>query len=305
MTDEPRWNPDKIRLAIARDLRAIELLYQGCWAEVLANASNPDIPGGDAMVMRGPVADPEAWSYRELSAAMGRTDSHGDYEDDNDPQPPLLVLATWSDAIRKERGQDTSLSARIDRECAYIANSVDWMLSTDADGDMNFIAVDDLAADLRAMRSRLQAMLHVGKQIDRGAPCLTHGRRYIKVWDELEEGEEPTEPGYRWRCWGDEEGNGKHWADPEDYARANRDQVRGIADRLTSSDMALEYRIKPSTLRTWAERRCVPKRGKDNSGRTLYDVKAAVANRDGEHEHDGCGEADTQAERLLRAIFGT
>lgn len=182
------WNPDKLRLSIARDLRAIELLYQGCWAEVLANADNPDIPGGDAMVMRGPCADPEAWSYRELSAAMGRTDSHGDYESDSDPQPPLLVLATWSDAIRKERGQETNLAARIDRECAYIARAVDWMLSYDADGDMNFIAIDDLASDLQKVRGRLAALLHVNPQRDVSRVTCTHceeAPRLVKVWAKM------------------------------------------------------------------------------------------------------------------------
>lgn len=307
---ERKWDPNKIRLSIAKDLRAIELLYQGVWAEVLANADNPEIPGGDAMVMRGPTSDPEAWSYRELSDAMGRTDGHhGEYEDDGDPQPPLLVLATWSDAIRKERGQDTILAASIDRECTYIAKSVDWMLSADENGDMNFLAIDDLATALRQVNRRLQNLLHVGKQVDRGAPCLAHGRRYIKVWDEP--GDPPTVYGYRWRCWGDKDADRdaedyvdtSHWADPDDYARANKDQVRGLADRLTSSDMELEYRIKPSTLRTLAERGCVPKRGKDKSGRVLYDVATAVQCRDGEHEHRGCG-SDTPRHALLSELFG-
>lgn len=315
-TDQPKWDPNKIRLAIAKDLRAIELLYQGVWAEVLAKAGNPDMPGGDAMVMRGPVADPEAWSYRDLSVAIGRLEeNHGEYEDDRDPQPPLLMLATWSDAIRKERGQDTGLSASIDRECAYIGNSVDWMLSNDEDGNMNFIAIDDLADDLHTVRNRLESLLHIGRKDadNRGAPCLTHGRRYVKVWDQLAEGEtvDPdTDLGYRWKCKGDDEGEGAHWADPEDYARANRDQARGLASRLTSSDMRIEYRIEPSTLRTWAERGCVPKRGKDKSGRILYDVPAAIENRDGEHEHRPslkgimCGRTRPKHE-VLQELFGT
>lgn len=291
-----------LRLRISVDLREIQALYADLRAEAVSHADDPDLPGGDAMVMLGPSADPEAWSYRQLSAALGRTAPHGIYENDADPQPPLLVLATWEDCIRQELQTPTDKRATIEGAAKFLASSIDWCLDTDADGDINFLAIDDMAADIAKVRRRLEAVLHAGEQVDRGAPCLSHGRRYVKVWDD--EKDEPTEYGYRWRCHGDDEGNGKHWADPEDYARANRDQARGLADRLIASDMHLEYRIKPSTLRTWAERMCVPKRGKDQSGRQLYDVAAAKANRDGEHEHtDQCGE--TREERgLLQELLG-
>lgn len=287
------WNPDKVRLDIARDLRAIEILYAAIWAEVLANADNPEIPGGDAMVMLGPHADPEAWSYFDLSLAMGRIDHHGEYELGADPVPPLLTLATWSDCIRKERGQDTALAASISRECAYIAKSVDWMLSSDADGNMNFLAVDDLCDDLRAMRDRMKNLLRIGDHHDKGAPCLSHGRRYVKVWDE--DGAEPSNDlGYRWRCKGEKVEDqtrasgfrwlNSHWAEPDEYALANKQQARQYADKLTATDMEAEYRVRPSTLRKWVERGKVRKRGKDQSGRWLYDVADTLNAREVEDE---------------------
>lgn len=164
---------DDLRLRIARDIRAILELYDNLRDEAINRAGNPEIPGGDAMVMLGPSANPEAWSYKELSAALGRTEPHGLYENDTDPQPPLLVLATWEDSIRIERNQPTDLQATIHRAADYIRSSIDWCFDYDATGDMNFVAVDDMADDIHTIRARLEAILKDGDRLTRiRARCM-------------------------------------------------------------------------------------------------------------------------------------
>ena len=52
----------------------------------------------------------------------------------------------------------------------------------------------------------------------------------------------------------------------------------------TAGQMQLKYRIKPGSLRQWANRGKVRKRGRDESGRMLYDVADALALRDNGEE---------------------
>jgi hypothetical protein len=177
-----------LRLTLARDLREIQHLYADLRAEAISHADDGDIPGGDAMVMLGPSADPEAWSYRQLSAALGRTEPHGIYENDADPQPPLLVLATWEDCIRKELGTETDRKATIEDAAKFLASSIDWCLDIDAAGDVNFIAIDDMAADIAKVRKRLEVVLHAGEQRDVSRVTCTHcdhAPRLVKTWARL------------------------------------------------------------------------------------------------------------------------
>lgn len=161
MTDT--WDPDKIRIQLARDLREIKRMFGNVRDQAIANAADKDMPGGDAMVLLGVSADPEAWTYREMSEIFGRIDGWALDEDPGDPSV-LFTLARWVDVLRAEREQPTDLDATIDREADYILASVDWMLSEDADGDMNFIAIDDLASDIHAARIRLENILKDGER---------------------------------------------------------------------------------------------------------------------------------------------
>ena len=308
---EEAWNADVERINIARDLSAIEDAYLRLRVEAYHHHDDPDIPGGEPMVMLGPRADVEAWGYVQISAMMGRLDgsmtpkqgAFGERKRDIElkaivalgVEPPLSFLAGWVDIIRAERGQQrTKAWATIGGEVDYLRNAIDWILATDDDGAPWWLPAEDFARQLEHVRKALDHALGLHEQRDTGAPCLTHGGAYVKRW-----GDAVDESDDRWWC-----ERGKHAATEEDYRYANLQLRRQFADRLTSTDMEAEYRIEQSTLRTWAQRGCVPKRGKDDSGRLLYDVEAAKALRDGEHKHDGCG-TDTRETRILREFMAT
>lgn len=161
-----------LRLRIALDLREIVSLWNDLGEEAINRAADKDFPGGAALVMLTPASNLEAWEHRyeaaesaaeaaevEFSSKYGGRDYAADQEAE---LHPLLVLATWEDAIRDERGQPTDLRATVERAADYVGKSVDWMLDTNEYGDVNFIAIDQLSIDLRGCRSMLENILHDG-----------------------------------------------------------------------------------------------------------------------------------------------
>ena len=161
MTDDLRLRND-----LATVLRAIVDLYGNLEDEAAHRYASKDMPGGDALVMLGPAANLAAWEnqidtaerlYFEGRAAWIELDDL-----DTDPAPPLLVLASWVDIIREERGQPTDLRATVKREADYLVRSLDWIVE-------NFLPVDELARDLSALRGRLEAVLKDGTRFDTSA----------------------------------------------------------------------------------------------------------------------------------------
>ena len=69
------------------------------------------------------------------------------------------------------------------------------------------------------------------------------------------------------------------WTDAEYRMRIGTDYL-DVADRLTASQIQARYRVKPGTLRQWVARGRVRQRGRDDSGRLLYDVGQVRAMRD-------------------------
>lgn len=267
---EQHWS-DRLRVGIPRDLREIRRLYASLGDEALHRADDSsDIPGGDAMHLMGPAANLEAWGHRYMRAEDEgmTTDTNYAYDQVDSDTHPLLILATWEDAVREERDQPTDLRATVERASEYLLGALDWMLSDDEYGSARFLAVTELAADLRKIRARLESVLHDGIRPDRGVPCMTCGTDLVKVWGEDEDAD-------RWRCRPCDT-----WSTHEQYMQAVRADYLREADRLTATDMEAAHRIRPGTLRVWAHRGDVHKRGKDDSGRTLYDVAEAVSCRD-------------------------
>lgn len=170
------WNPDKVRLQVARDLRTIEQLYDDLRTEAVNRAGDPHIPGGAAMVLLANGADVEAWGYYQLSAVMGRLNlgkSTKDSEEalaeilSDDLEPPLSFLASWADIVREERGGEPATHrATIAGEVMYLRASIDWMLSTKEDGEPWFIQVDDFATRLSQVRTALENVLYAGDRRD-------------------------------------------------------------------------------------------------------------------------------------------
>jgi len=259
-----------LRVKIARDLRAIEDMYTRLRAEAINRASDPLMPGGEAMVMLGPSADVEAFGYMQMSAIMGRIDADavaaavgGDIE------PPLSYLASWSDIVREERSQPPGGRASIKREVAYLRGALDWMTAIDEDGAPWFLPVEDFADGLRKVRLAMENVLKEGERHDRGVSCMDCGTALVKVWGDDVESDQ-------WHC-----RPCGTWSTHDQYWQAVRADYLKRADRLTATDMLEQYRIKPGTLTGWATKGLVRKRGRDDSGRQLYDVADALKQRDG------------------------
>lgn len=162
-----------LRLNIAQDLREVKQLCLELRVEAWHRSADKVMPGGDALVMIGPVANMGDWEERVAYAEFRYFADRADWveldDDDTDPEPPLLLLAHWEDLVRAERGTPTDLRATIERAADYLYDSLDWMLSFDEYGDARFLAVDDFARRLSQMRARLEAVLKEGTRFDTSA----------------------------------------------------------------------------------------------------------------------------------------
>lgn len=286
-TDRPprRWNPVKVRREVVEDLDAIEDMYLRLPSQAVSRAADAEIPGGNAMVMLGPGADLEAWGFVQLSAIFGRlnlgaTDEQRKRELADivrrDLEPPLSFLASWADVVREERGQldvEARRPARIGAEITYLRGALDWMLAPDEDGTPWWLPVEDFTTQLHELRTALEEVLYDGERDDTGAPCLNvacGGVRLVKEWAP---GKDATED--RWHC-----PRCDRWYDEESYRRAVSGASKLHADSLCASDIEEVYRVNTSTLRTWVQREKVRRRGRDSSGRQLYDVRDTLKMRD-------------------------
>jgi hypothetical protein len=257
-----------LRLQLARDLRAICELHAHLADEAAHRAASKDLPGGDALVMLGPAANLETWAWQidqaETAYFAGATDQWLEvYDQDNDPPPVLLVLAYWEDKVRDERNQPTDLRATVRRSADYLLGQLD-LRSTE------YLGVEELATDLRNLRTRLESVLHDGIRLDRGVPCMNCGTLLVKIWGQATDGTDD-----RWHC-----STCETWSNVEQYKLAVKYAARAHAKGLTATDMEDEYRVPAGTIRVWAHRGLVKKRGRDASGRQLYDVADTLATRD-------------------------
>lgn len=275
------WDPIKARLDVARALSEIGSLYLDLWAEAEAKHADRLMPGGEAMNLLGPVANLEAWQHR-YDAAEARAIDEGDplpkyVEDQVDAEAhPLLVLATWEDAIREEWDQPTDLKATVPRAIGYLRGKLDWMVATDDQGDPEWLAVEALVRDLKRVRSALEGVLHDGIRSDRGADCLTCGERLIREWAE---GADKTDEDDHWNC----RPCGFRYNHPA-YMLAVRADYMSRATWLQADHMQEQYRIPVGTLKSWAHREHVAKRRNVHSGRMVYRVLDAVTRRDKDEE---------------------
>lgn len=261
---------EDLGLSIARSLTAIVILYRDLEDEAEHRFADKDIPGGDALVMLGPVANMEAYNYRQLSELMGRTHLKAGFDDpETDIAPPLLVLASWHDVVRQERGlPDATKRATITREADGIRASIDWMLAEDEHGTPNFMPADELAKDLRRVVYRLERILKAGEQHDLGAPCMDCHEPLLRDYGD-------TQSDDRWFCRHCDE-----WSSIDQYNLAVRTDYLENSPTLNASDMLIQWHIKAGSLTGWATKGLVAKHGKDQNGRILYDVEQAKTQRD-------------------------
>ena len=126
---------------------------------------------GEAMMLLGPTADPEAWRNRAMSAMRGRVDAPY-LEDCRDEQHPVFVLGGWEQMWRDHLDQPTDLLATLPRVGAYLGRQMHVMAATE---DLPF---EDFARDVRGCRGHLQSILHDQNQGDpANIGCFECGQR--------------------------------------------------------------------------------------------------------------------------------
>jgi hypothetical protein len=189
---------------------------------------------GEAMMLLGPAADPEARGHIQASINVGRIPE--DYLEEADGElHPLFVLGTWDMLVRDVLEHDESderLTVAIaidylDRQLTYL-------------GGFEDLPFEDMARDLRKCANHMERVLHDGEQVETGAPCLSCEKvRLVRTRTTM--GED------RWSC-------------PKCHRESSDDQYRiaikaEFIDRspeLNLDDMAIRVRMSSSTLRRWA-----------------------------------------------------
>jgi len=207
---------------------------------------------GEAMMLLGPAADPEARGHLEASVLAGRVPA--DYLETADSDlHPLFVLGSW-DAVWREHLEHDEPSERL-----TVATAIDYL-----DRQLTYMAgeplipFEDFARDLRRCQAHMEAVLHDGEQRDAGAPCMTCSVPLVRVWGSDEKGD-------GWKC-----PRCRQTSTEEQYRFAVQHLHRSEAAWLTDRDMELRTGVKAGTVRVWARRGLVGARS--DSGRRVYAV---------------------------------
>lgn len=285
------WSTSQVRNEILTNLSAVEDMFGRLRDAAIDRANSRLMPGGDPMVMLGPVADVEAMGYMRMSALMGRIDESlvDEARSGDDLESPLLFLATWADIVANERGIDRQERATIGREVKFLRDSVDWMLSFDGEGEPVFLAADDFKKRLGQVVARMEDVLYEGERDDRGAPCMRCDRRppLVRVWKKAkfvngqpvpldEEAARLDALLDGWQCPACYERYSQ-----EDYQKAVNRSYLDHAKWLSASAMEATYGISRNSLKPWSSASAthgghVRKKRDLDTGLIVYNVHDAL-----------------------------
>lgn len=287
---------------VGRARTALRAVVRDSGPALLAQALTRGISSTAAMLI-GPAGQPRVFGYRISAALNGKacrcTPRQDDVdhllrcpgaltylEDCRDEAHPAYVLGSWDLEVCRYYGHQRGLPPTIGSAASYL----DLHLSELAQ-DEGF-AFDELEADLARCQFHLQAVLGDNRPDD-GVPCPActtedePGPRLRKVYAPFTTCPWPRPANWvpsfddRWAC----PGCGNHWTE-EEYARRLDQGFLANSDRLTRPDIERAYRVNRSTVTTWANRGQVRRRGRDSSGRTLYDVSDVLRMRDRHSEEE-------------------
>lgn len=177
-------------LALVRlSLKIIVGLYGHLLDEaMMGQQATRELPGGDATVALGP------WSRGSGDITDKRWAEWRAYTEHNqqaDDWHPLSSLEMWGEMWREWCGQPepeaeatmTSAAGYLGRHLAEI-NAASQRTDSAGDGDLEYPPdFMELAADIGAVRARLENVLHDGERQQSGAPCLRCNTNLIRVVD--------------------------------------------------------------------------------------------------------------------------
>lgn len=226
---------------------------------------------GEAMFLLAPAADPEAIGYMEASVAVGRVPD--DYLAEAAGElHPLWVLGRWDmmwrDALdHDDRSQRLTIATAVD----YLDRNLSYMAT------FEHLPFEDCASEVKRCRNHLEAVLHDGEQVDRGAPCMKCGVSLHRCyqgrempWNTAERPAKATADG--WAC-----PKCKRWHNDDQYRIAVKSLHTDEAEWLTDQDMQIRTGVKAGTVRSWARAETGLVRKKRNAERTVYSVADVMA----------------------------
>lgn len=234
-----------------------------------------------ATALAGPAADPLAWtSHRQ--AQIRAVQGHGTEStllttkllDPEDRNHPKAVLGRWEAMIREHFKQRPARLITADTAAEYLAANLTRLAQDPAEDWALF------ASELRICRAHLEDILNTARRPVTGAPCpscstappLTKVYAHWCTRETCEKEHDTSGAGDVWRC----PNCAAKWTEAE-YRLWVTDDYLSNADHLTATDIQMVYGIPASTIRTWAQRGQVAKRGRNASGQRLYDVHQALA----------------------------
>lgn len=263
--------------ACPRCLRMIRSNLTGILSALTAMPPEVEEAGlqSPALSYAGPSAHPDGFRVRML-----HNDAHGLDTEDYDQLDPWAMLGVRERMIREDLGHDDRVltSATLGETCAYL----EWVLTDLARDEGQVLIVADLLSETSRLKSHLEAVLRDSKAPEKGAPCPRCEKpapRLVKRWahwcerENCEREHDTTGARDTWQCPRVDE----HWWSEADYRMRVSDKYLANADRLTAEQIESQHGVKAGTVRQWAYREIVRKRGKDQRGRVLYDVSDTLA----------------------------
>lgn len=264
--------------AVAGTLVAARTMNVG----VLLEEAADDGVDSEALYLVGPAATPEQWSEKRRRLTMA-FDSRGwcDYPRpealaDDDAHHPYAVLARWDQALREQYGPTTDLFVTV-------SSATDYLRKLLAGPFAHSREFEEFDGEIKAVQTHLEEVIHNSRVPEQGRQCprcieLTgKGRRLQKRYamgtsEAAKRGDLDT-----WHC----QDVAEHWWSEKDYRdRVAADYIEH-ATALTADQLGQRLDCRPGTIRVWANRGKVTKRGRDHLGRQLYDVaEAEQAHRD-------------------------
>lgn len=195
---------------------------------------------------------------------------------DDDEQHPYSVLGRWELMLCEDYGHERRGKVTIASAADYLARQLTH-LAQDEDQDW-----PRFAHEIATCHKHLEEVLHNSSAPETGVPCPSctadgkAGPALVKHYRDYD----TTGAADQWRC----PACRSVWTEADYRLRVAGDYVAN-APALTASQLQDAYGIQPATLRQWAHRGVVKKRGRDANGRRLYDADQAYALA--EKERDG------------------
>jgi predicted RNA-binding Zn-ribbon protein involved in translation (DUF1610 family) len=216
----------------------------------------------EAFALASPAADPEAWGYRRMSALAQRIDPAW-LDDQVDMLHPAWVLGTWHREARTHLGLDATERPTLTEASAFLDQHLGRLAHDDA------FAFTELVDDVKLCHAHVERVLHLDEHHDVGVDCPACGQARLR------KDYGTTEDDDRWTC-----PRCRQWWTEVDYRAKVAGTYVAVSPTLTASQISAEYRVPEGSIRAWATKGEVHKRGRDDSGRQLYDVEDVLACRD-------------------------